>query len=395
MESTPKKKILVFVEWYIPGYKAGGPIKSIHALVTHLKHEFDFLIFTSNSDVNESIPYSTVESDKWLSVEEGVQVFYASRKFLNAKNVRRVLTEMHYDVVYLNSLFSVYFAVLPLLIYKIGAIRKPLIMAPRGMLGAGALQLKFFKKNVFLKIFDILRLHKTITWHATSEQEVNEIRNVFGKKIQVVMVPNLQYTVTENIKTGLEKKTDELDLYFLSRISEKKNLLFALEVLQSIHISPNQRIRFSIYGPIENQLYWEKCKKIISLVQKRGIQVDYHGPVKNEEVASVIKPFHFLFLPTLNENYGHVIVEALLNGKPLVISDQTPWINLEKYNVGWELPLQNSATFENILQKCLAMPDVVYQQMSKDTVAYAAKFCDSAKDIVLMKHMFENTIANG
>lgn len=106
MESTPKKKILVFVEWYIPGYKAGGPIKSIHALVTHLKHEFDFLIFTSNSDVNESIPYSTVESDKWLSVEEGVQVFYASRKFLNAKNVRRVLTEMHYDVVYLNSLFS-------------------------------------------------------------------------------------------------------------------------------------------------------------------------------------------------------------------------------------------------------------------------------------------------
>jgi len=29
MQSKDKKKILVFIDWYLPGYKAGGPVRSM------------------------------------------------------------------------------------------------------------------------------------------------------------------------------------------------------------------------------------------------------------------------------------------------------------------------------------------------------------------------------
>ena len=48
-----------------------------------------------------------------------------------------------------------------------------------------------------------------------------------------------------------------------------------------------------------------------------------------------------LFISTsLNENYGHSIVEALSQGCPVLISDKTPWKQLEKFNAGADLPLK-------------------------------------------------------
>lgn len=44
-------------------------------------------------------------------------------------------------------------------------------------------------------------------------------------------------------------------------------------------------------------------------------------------------------MPTFNENYGHAIVESFVAGLPVVISDRTPWRNLEKINAGWDIPL--------------------------------------------------------
>ena len=41
-----KKKILVFIDWYLPGYRAGGPIQSIANLVNHLDDELDISIVT-------------------------------------------------------------------------------------------------------------------------------------------------------------------------------------------------------------------------------------------------------------------------------------------------------------------------------------------------------------
>jgi len=381
-----KKKILIFVDWYLPGYKAGGPIKSISSLVEYLKNDFDFLIVTSNSDFGETQPYSSVKSDVWVKINDSTSVFYASKAFLTRKNILTLIQSVQYDAVYLNSFFSFYFSLLPLHFLRKGIIKTPVLLAPRGMLGVGALKLKSGKKKLFLYISKLIGLHKNIYWHATSEQEKNEIRSVFGVKTKITTVSNLQFNLAPSQLEAAVKNKGELRLFFLSRVSEKKNLLFSLKLLSTIEKS--SPVTFDIYGPIEDQVYWNKCLPLIEELRSKGLSINYCGAIQNNKVAETIKSYHFLLLPTLNENYGHVIVESFLNGKPVIISDQTPWRNLEKSNVGWDIPLNNSSKFDSVLKACVEMDNTRYNELVKSTMEYAKKNCDSESSILETKKMF-------
>lgn len=384
----PKKKILIFVDWYLPGYKAGGPIKSISSLVEYLKNDFDFLIVTSNCDFGESQPYSSVKSNVWIKMNDSTSVFYASKEFLNRKNLLNLIQSVQYDAVYLNSFFSFNFSLLPLHFLRKGIIKAPVLLAPRGMLGAGALQLKSSKKKLFIYISKLIGLHKNIFWHATSDQERNEILAVFGEKAKITTVSNLQFNLAPSELKAADKKTGELKLFFLSRVSEKKNLHFALKRLSDI--KNKSFVTFDIYGPIEDDTYWKPCLQEIEGLKSEGMSINYFGAVQNNKVAEIIKPYHFLFLPTLNENYGHVIVESFLNGKPVIISDQTPWRNLEKSKAGWDIPLNNISKFDSVISECIEMDNSRYNEMFNSTLEYSKQNCNPQDSILETKKMFND-----
>src|SRR5690606_22656373 len=78
----------------------------------------------------------------------------------------------------------------------------------------------------------------------------------------------------------------------------------------------------------------------------------------------------FLF-PTLGENFGHVILEALTAGCPVLISDRTPWRNLKQMEVGWDIPLEQPALFERALAECVEMGDAAHRHMSVRAESYA------------------------
>jgi glycosyltransferase involved in cell wall biosynthesis len=69
------------------------------------------------------------------------------------------------------------------------------------------------------------------------------------------------------------------------------------------------------------------------------------GVLEHKEVANVFRAHDLFFFPTHGENYGHVIMESLLAGTPVLISNTTPWLNLDKAGIGWDLPLDNMAEF--------------------------------------------------
>ena len=58
-----KKTILCFVDHYLPGYKAGGPIQSIVNLVENLGDEFEFYIICNDRDQLDRQPYANVKID--------------------------------------------------------------------------------------------------------------------------------------------------------------------------------------------------------------------------------------------------------------------------------------------------------------------------------------------
>ena len=65
----------------------------------------------------------------------------------------------------------------------------------------------------------------------------------------------------------------------------------------------------------------------------------YPGSADHEQVPQIIERYDLFFLPTLGENYGHVIAEALTAGTPVLLSDATPWRNLNSHGIGWDIPL--------------------------------------------------------
>ena len=56
-----KNKIIVFIDWYLPAYKAGGAITSVLNMVDLLYNHIDFYIITGDRDLNDSEPFSNIK----------------------------------------------------------------------------------------------------------------------------------------------------------------------------------------------------------------------------------------------------------------------------------------------------------------------------------------------
>jgi len=147
---SSKKNILILTDWYLPAYKAGGPVKSVAALVHHLKNDYNFFILTSDKDAfdKKALP---VKTEEWVTLINGEKVYYLPGKITQAK-LNTVIASIEFDYLYINSFFSKPFSIYPLLLQKKGKIKKPIVLAPRGMLREGALSIKSGKKKIFRAI---------------------------------------------------------------------------------------------------------------------------------------------------------------------------------------------------------------------------------------------------
>ena len=179
-DTTPEGKrplrILAVVEWYPPAYKAGGPIRSVHNLMQLLRAQTDhhLEVVCGERDLGSPSPLEGIDPDV-PHMRDGIQVTYRS-SVTHAwwlEKLRGTPDNPSPDVVYLNSLFSVPFALHPLRAARTLGIR--VVLAPRGMLGAGALAIKPVKKKVFLTAARLLGLFRGVRWHASTEAERAEI----------------------------------------------------------------------------------------------------------------------------------------------------------------------------------------------------------------------------
>lgn len=338
MELSVKKTVLILCDWFLPGYLAGGPIQSIATLTKHLEKQVNFKIITTDRDFKADKPYQNIVCNKWTSFE-GREVFYLSPDKLKPNYILKLIHETPHDAIYLNSLFSKFFTIYPLKWKQQGKINSKIILAPRGMLGDGALSIKSFKKKIFLSYAKIFGLFNYVYWQSTSNQETLEIKNRVSKKANIFEISNLPNLSSET--EFVEKNANSLKLCFISRISEKKNLNYCIDILKSIK---SFQIEFDIYGPIEDENYWNICKENINDIPK-NISIKYKGVLEPKQISNSIQQYHALFLPTKNENYGHIIVETFQSSRPVIISDQTPWRDLKTLNIGYDISLNNKKEY--------------------------------------------------
>jgi glycosyltransferase involved in cell wall biosynthesis len=377
-----RTNILVFIGHFIPAYKAGGPIQSISNVVDRLGDKLKINILTSDRDIDDSAPFEGILLDRWNVVGKAFVLYLRARDYTPLK-IRSILTRLDYNMVYLNSFFSFRFSILPIILFQLGLVRRtPLIIAPRGEFSPGALGLKKQKKIIFILIARTLGLYHNVTWQASSVHERGDIQRWFGEKTIIVIAKNMPPLINENENSRLirKKRKGYLKIIFLSRISPKKNLHQALKMLKGL----DGNLEFNIFGPIEDASYWSKCQETISDLEN-NLVVRYRGILEHERVDSMMRGNDIFFLPTLGENYGHVILEALCAGCPVLISDQTPWLELEKKGIGWDIPLQNSKKYHEVLQNCISMDNDEYSKWSEKAYRYGVK--TATNNEVVQQHL--------
>lgn len=380
--------ILIILSTYLPGYKAGGPIKTILNLVDQLGHELKFYIVTSDRDLGDQYPYPGIKLNEWCSIGNA-EVFYLSREYLSTKFMVSLINNTDFDILYLNSFFDFNFTIRPLLARRLGLIKRcPVVLAPRGEFSAGALALKSTRKQLFILFVRWFGLYRGLVWQASSEFEKRDIIAALDVCPESVCIakdlPVKTMAIVGNANNHLDSGPK---LVFLSRISPMKNLDFALKVLSSIKCM----VTFDIYGPIEDQAYWNICQEKISRLPT-NIQVKYFGAVSPVQVSKIFGSYDLFFFPTRGENYGHVIAESLAVGTPVLISDQTPWRKLEENKLGWDLPLDNEVLFVHKIESLSKMTQVERYSWRRQVAEIAASRIHSQDDVKANKALFQYAV---
>lgn len=349
-----KPIILTFVGSYLPGYKAGGILRSIVNSVDHLCDEYEFWIVTRDRDSGEDKSYADINLNQWQQVGNA-KVYYLQPQSSTVKDILKLIVNTPHHLLYLNSFFD------PLTIKvlwnrRLGRVTpKPVIVAPRGEFAWGSLGLKYPKKFAYIQLARRFGLYKKVTWQASTELEALDIISVMKINPDTIHIaldlPN-KIILDKSLDVTPQPITDckGLRLVFLSRIAREKNLDYALMVLSKV----NAPVTFDIYGPAKDATYWKECQELIRQLPA-NVAVNYLGSVSSNEVVHIFSRYDLFLFPTAGENYGHVIAESLAAGTPVLISTETPWRNLQADGLGWDIELEQMDSFVEIIERIALM----------------------------------------
>jgi glycosyltransferase involved in cell wall biosynthesis len=358
-----KPRVAIVVEHYLPGFRAGGPLRSVSALVQLLGEEVDFWVITRDRDEGSEAAYPNVRPGEWTRLGKS-HVRYLSPDELNCRRLTKAVTDVQPHALYLNSFFS------PMTIKLLAARRAgalgamPVLLAPRGELSPGALRLKALKKRTFLFLSQLARVHEGVVFHASTEREGREITGVLGSEPALLVARN-PVTLDRASTNSPHKTSGAIRFVYLSRIARKKNLHVAIDLLRSLHGA----VEFNVYGPVDDDAYWQECCALIDEMPP-NVAITYRGPIAHDQVASTLSEHHCFVFPTASENFGHAIVEAFRAGCPVITSDQTPWVGLSQHRAGWDLRLDDRASWRRVLQEYVDMDAADYARASADARAF-------------------------
>jgi glycosyltransferase involved in cell wall biosynthesis len=383
-------------------------------LIESLGSEFNFRVIARDRDLGDAQHYPGIRPGEWMRSGKG-EVLYLDPGLRGTLRLLWELLRSGTDLIYVNSFFSRRFAMLPSALRYLGLPKGvPLLLAPRGEFSLGALQIKPRRKRWFLRATNAIGLYRYCVWHASSNFEAADIDREIRPRMKSLSVAverlcpstlNAMFTAKplsfvasdmtggysdgESPPTVRPKSAGAAEFAFLSRIDRMKNLLGAIVMLKSLR----GRVQFHVYGPCTDEPYLSECKAAEAALPS-NVNVIWHGGIPHNEVRGYLSHHHFFLLPTWGENYGHVIVEALAAGCPVIISDLTPWRHLEETGVGWALPLE-SERFAMVLQECVDMEDGRFQDFSARAASFAVDRLRDPKTLADNRKMLAEVIAMG
>lgn len=260
--------------------------------------------------------------------------------------LRRHLTTSAFEVVHHHALWLRTLAYAHTNARRTGA---KLVISPRGMMSHWAWRHNQWKKSLARALVHPGAIEGAHGWHATSPEEANDIR-ALGFKQPICIAPN---GVSEPDPTEVARArahwhrvcpaaVDRPVALFYSRFHPKKRLLELIDLW--LTSAPPEWLLLVVGIPqaftvahLENYVLRSQGQDRIAVFDGTGAPPPYAAA-------------NLFVLPSHSENFGLVIAEALAHGLPALVTDTTPWRELQSQGLGGCVPFERyGATLRALL----------------------------------------------
>lgn len=301
-------RILHVVPTYLPAWRYGGLIHSVHGLCRALvQRGHEVHVFTTTVDGPKDL---AVPTDHAVDVD-GVLVHYFPprplRRLYHSPPMRAALDEQigGFDLLHLHSIF----------LWPTHAAARaardrgiPYVLAPRGMLVKDLVSRKQkWLKTAWLKLIERRNLEGAAAIHFTSALEREEAARFGWRLPRSIVVPN-------GVDTTDQAPAQTGDYFlFVGRINWKKGLDRLIAALAEVPAA-----RLKIAGNDEEKYR----QRVEAMARDKGVsdRIEFLGYVEGTEKLDLYRGAIALVLPSLSENFGNVVVEAMSAGCPVIVS---------------------------------------------------------------------------
>jgi glycosyltransferase involved in cell wall biosynthesis len=376
--------------YFAPAFCYGGPPRSILGLCKHLQHAgVDVEVLTTTANGKQDLPVSGQEQDNY----EGVPVRYLQRafprRFFGAAGLTLALRDAFRgaDLVHLHGLWN---APVWAAAREARRSRLPYVVSPRGMVEAGALAQRAWRKRVAWRAIERRNLESAALLHATSDSEYATLRRLFPH-VATAMIPNGVERPAETARNDFDCRQmagiplEVPVVLYLGRVHPVKRLdLLAAAFASVLRRHPDARL--VIAGPDESGHSAELERHFAPL----GRAVHWLGPLDQQQKWSWLTAANALVMCSDSESFGLSVVEAMLAGLPVVATRTCPWQELEAAGCGFwveQQPRAIAAAVEQVLSDPLAAREMGRRGRSLAAARYAwgplaRKMCEQYQAVI-------------
>lgn len=357
-----KKQVLIIYRSYFPSLSHLGPATAIRNLINNMSGDYDFHVLTMNHEFSTGAPLFSENVHREILGSTVIE--YVPRGLPGLRILLQRLRS-NFDVVDVHCAFDPLLSIPALFLIWFGsANRSRIFHTPHGIFMDVIMSAGRTKKKLFCRIADTLGLYRRVVHLAGSTGEENDVRRNHIRSQNVLVVSQfVESTAVHRVQR--KKSPGELRIAFVGRVTVQKNLVFAINVLRKLSVPSI----LDIFGELGDDQYGRQCVEMI----KAGVgrcKVTFKGNLEKQDLFEQLAQYDVLLHPTLGENFGHAIVEAMALGVPVLISDKSPWTNVAESNAGWSLPLARPEAFVEKLQMIHEMGDA-WAAMSEGAVRYS------------------------
>lgn len=254
-----------------------------------------------------------------------------------ASELKRTAFFAEFDEIWVHSMWTPW--VLCASFYALRAGRR-LIRMPHGCMDPVKIRHHLYKKLLFIPIEKWLFSRASVIV-GTIPEELDQIRAfVPGYKGEILHLPLSSCFSLPTSTLNFDSKQKHLRLLFIGRLHPLKGVEFLIPAL-----SPEMKL--VVIGKDEGEL-----PKLKRLAEECHANVEFRGIVSEEEKNAALDACDVFVLPTLSENFGLVVAEALERGKRVITTDGAPaWAPPASTNssTSLQLPLPTTTNNTNLI----------------------------------------------